>query len=367
MKEMLKKLSLEFFIGLFFIFGLMVLFYFTVLIDGENIFASQEFFDYKVSFEQVGELKANDKVYIRGMKIGKVKSVEMDENFENVNVILTLDKDVPFYPGYKIKIKAASLFGGQVITIALGDTTKTKIAKNVKLIGVPYFDLMAEAAEYVSQLKDGNLIENIKKAAEELKNGARNFSELTDTIKSGNGTMSKIINTSEMHDETIAMVDEIKSAATRLEKFINEADEKMSEVFEDVKNGKGTLGKLVKDETLYNDAKDMVATIEEAAEKMKKFGTKLNEGEGTLHKLMNEDDVYKDAKKLVNTLNDASENMRSITQDFRDGKGTLGKFITDEELYNDLKGTIKQLRAAIEDYREQAPISTFGSLVFGAL
>ena len=56
-----------------------------------------------------------------------------------------------------------------------------------------------------------------------------------------------------------------------------------------------------------------------------------------------------------------------IARSVREGQGTLGKLVNDPALYDDAKKTVNEVRSAVEDFREQAPVSTFGGLIFGAL
>jgi phospholipid/cholesterol/gamma-HCH transport system substrate-binding protein len=59
--------------------------------------------------------------------------------------------------------------------------------------------------------------------------------------------------------------------------------------------------------------------------------------------------------------------LRSVTDKIQKGEGTIGQFVNDDKLYNDIKGTVNEARAALDDVRENTPVVTFSSVLFGAL
>ena len=49
------------------------------------------------------------------------------------------------------------------------------------------------------------------------------------------------------------------------------------------------------------------------------------------------------------------------------GEGTLGKLSADSKLYDEVTALLKDVRQIVDNYRDTTPISTFGSLIGGAL
>ncbi len=83
-------------------------------------------------------------------------------------------------------------------------------------------------------------------------------------------------------------------------------------------------------------------------------------GEGTLGKLLSKDDA------LYEDIHASAANIRSITEKINEGNGTFGKLVEDDQLYLEAQKLLEELRAAIDDMRETSPVTTFGSVVFGA-
>jgi len=121
----------------------------------------------------------------------------------------------------------------------------------------------------------------------------------------------------------------------------------------DVAAGEGTLGKLIYDDTVYNDLQETMGNLREVS-------TRLANGDGTLGKLLSEDDM------LYDDLKASSASIRSITEKIDAGGGTLGRLVEDDQIYVEAQKLLEELRAAIDDMRETSPVTTFSTIFFGA-
>lgn len=93
----------------------------------------------------------------------------------------------------------------------------------------------------------------------------------------------------------------------------------------DIRSGRGTIGKLFTDETLYQEMNSLVASAERVA-------ANVAQGRGTLGKLTNDDALYKEINASVRDLN-------AITARIRSGEGSLGKFLNDPAFADSLTAT----------------------------
>jgi len=100
-----------------------------------------------------------------------------------------------------------------------------------------------------------------------------------------------------------------------------------------VEVGKGTIGKLLVDETLYNNLQGTVAQVQQLA-------TTLNSRTGTIGKLVNDDTLYKEALEIVARIN-------TITQNLQQGQGTFGMLLKDPKIANDLDASLNQLNTIL--------------------
>jgi phospholipid/cholesterol/gamma-HCH transport system substrate-binding protein len=110
---------------------------------------------------------------------------------------------------------------------------------------------------------------------------------------------------------------------------------KVDGVVAQVEVGKGTIGKLLVDETLYRSLQSIVDNVQVLA-------ATLNSQKGTLGKLINGDEFYDEAHATLIKLN-------KIADDVNAGKGSAGKFLKDPKLYDDLNKSVNQLQTILAD------------------
>lgn len=113
-----------------------------------------------------------------------------------------------------------------------------------------------------------------------------------------------------------------------------------------VKNGRGTLGKLLTDEQAYNHLNSVLARSDQML-------ANIQAGQGTLGKVVTSDEMYGKVDKAL-------DNVNSTIADLRAGKGTLGKLLTDPTLYDQAKEAIANTNNLVADVR--AGKGTLGKL-----
>jgi phospholipid/cholesterol/gamma-HCH transport system substrate-binding protein len=116
---------------------------------------------------------------------------------------------------------------------------------------------------------------------------------------------------------------------------------KLNGVVDQIQTGKGSIGKLLVDETIYNRA---LAIANEADKLMATLNTGLNSDKGTLGRLMNQDDIYQDARSMISRLQALTD---SLNENLNSGQGTVSKLLKEPELYNDFRATIGDVRETL--------------------
>lgn len=84
-------------------------------------------------------------------------------------------------------------------------------------------------------------------------------------------------------------------------------------------------------------------------------------------KLAEDGKLAEDASALVERLSTASADLAAVASRLQKGEGTLGKLSADSKLYDEVTALVKDIRQVVDNYRDTTPISSFGSLIGGAL
>ena len=110
---------------------------------------------------------------------------------------------------------------------------------------------------------------------------------------------------------------------------LQETVQRVNEIVGQVESGKGSIGKLLVDDTLYNH---FLAIVDE----VKQLADVLNSDRGTIGKLLFDRDVYDDLKQTMGRLDNLLDNLQQ-------GQGTAGKLLKDPALYDETQKTIADL------------------------
>ncbi len=110
---------------------------------------------------------------------------------------------------------------------------------------------------------------------------------------------------------------------------------KVQDIVGQIEVGKGTIGKLLVDETLYNN---LLATVTQ----VNALASTLNSKTGTIGHLINDNELYAQIQGMVNKVD-------GIAQGLASGQGSAGLFLKDPKMYNDLNQAIGQLNTILSD------------------
>ncbi len=366
----------EMVVGVFMIAVLALLAYFTIIVSGVDLFENKQRVNTKIVFSDIGGLKERDNVVYRGMKVGTVQEITLDN--DGVTLVVDIARDVVMREKYRIGVASMSLLGGNYLIMEEGTGDVLPLDTYTFRGDAPtdWMRDLGDIARRIRAITDGGelktIITNLEEATESAKLVLKNIEE-------GKGTMGKLLS----EDEEIFQ--DIKSAVADLKETANSA----KGVAERLEKGEGTVGKLLSsDDTVYQDLKKTLASASEVADRISK-------GEGTVGKLLSDDDtVYQDLKTAMADIRsatarmDAGEgvlgrlskdpeladnaskllaNLEKVSDTLAKGEGTLGRIATDDELYTELNGLMKDVRQIVDNYRDTTPISTFGSLIMGGL
>ena len=281
-----KNINTQIIVGSFLFIMIIALGVFTIILGGSKVLKNQ--YNYEIIFNNIGGLQEGDGVFLRGKKIGYVKNTIL--NSDNVNVVLSLDMPIVFHENYKIEVASASMLGGKILNIDLGQLHLNQLSKTETLYGTDPIDIMADFHIAVHNLKN-----------------------ILDVILEEEGTLGKLI-----FDDGIYLA---------LEKLADGS----GKILAKIDSGEGTIGKLLVNDSLYNDTEKLVDNFNKVTER-------VASGSGPLGQLLSEENkVIDDLQQAVNELNIALVKLNSTNS-------TIGKLLNDSELYDEGTKIIDDVR-----------------------
>jgi phospholipid/cholesterol/gamma-HCH transport system substrate-binding protein len=270
----------------------------------------------KFDFMQVEGLKAGDQIRVQGFRVGKVDSIELREN--SIRVVGHIDQPIKIYDDYQAFVESFTLLGGNHISIHRGTPGRPELAEGEALKGGAKPSGFEQIGRVLSENRNliSEMLASIKDAATEVKS-------LFETVRTGEGTIPRLINDPTIFDSMVKAVEEFRLLA------------------EKANNGTGTLGKLINDPALYDELKVSLKDIGATAAAARSMFDKINTGQGVLGKLMNDPKMAEDVQKMMENLRETSEDLKQILDKVAKGEGTLGRIIQQDELYDKGKAVLE--------------------------
>ena len=363
-------------VGIFMAAVLALLVYFTIVISGVDILVGHTKVPMKVEFADVGGLKDRDSVMYRGMKVGVIDHIDLSKT--NVVMTVRVTSDVVLREGYRISVASLSLLGGNYLLLEEG-VGKPLPLETTLFRGEPPTDWMRDLGRIASSVGDLTSDGGLKSIVTNIESVAAKLNVVATRIERGEGTVGKLLSSDEtVYNDLKDTISSAKAVAGRLERGEGTVGKFLSSdetVYNDIKDtvasakavagrlerGEGTIGKLVSsDDTVYQDLKASLGNLRDVTEKLK-------DGKGLLGKLTQDEKLSADASTMIEKLAAASTDLATVASRLEKGEGTLGKLSADSKLYDEVTALLKDVRQIIDNYRDTTPISTFGSLIGGAL
>lgn len=272
-------------VGLLVLAGLL-LFLIGLFAIANRTFLLSDTFYVRARFGSVAGLQSGASVQFQGVNVGRVETVSLPER-----------------PGEKI-----------TVTMAIRDRARHLVRENTQaqiktdgLVGNQIVVLVNPAAEGVAEpVEEGEFITGVDPF---------DLYEITDNM--------------------LSTVDRFDTAA-----------ETFQQIMMDVRNGEGTIGKVLYDPSLYNEflatttetrrvlnsladnAVTLVNLGEQATTGVNNILTKVDQGEGSLAMMLNDPGVYNALLSTSDTLQAISQDLRSITSNAENAAnwGALGAF-----------------------------------------
>jgi phospholipid/cholesterol/gamma-HCH transport system substrate-binding protein len=233
----------------------------------------------RAQYDNVEGLSVSAPVTISGLNVGKVSKITIDNATGLVKVEMQIKSDFPIRKSSIAEIYAPSPLGGKQIAILPGKEGAIAVSGD-ELVATSKLGLTDEVAKQIVPLKDkisklldnaNVMLENVNqvldaKSKENLKASISNLNETLAQFKEASGQINMILednktkitgslnNIEKMTANFTKISDSLEKEnlgqiVQSLQKTLNDVDKMLV----DLQTGKGSMGKLLKDESLYTN------------------------------------------------------------------------------------------------------------------
>lgn len=290
-------------LGVFMIAGvgfLVMLLY--VIGKNQNLFGKT--FALRAQFENVHGLMPGNNVRFAGIDAGSVKSVEvLNDTIIEVTLLVKTKMKKFIHRNAKISIATDGLIGNMVVNIEPSKILAPEVDEGDVLQGVKGLnademlkvlnqtnnDIAAIAAGIRNTvirinkskalwdvLEDESLPANIRQSLQRLKAATvsinrilADVSVVVNDVRDGKGTIGKLVRDSSIALAATEAVDKIKNIGMAADSLSSRINGFVAGITSDVNEGKGTIHTLLKDETMAQQLRNSVGDIEHDARALK--------------------------------------------------------------------------------------------------
>lgn len=243
-------------------------------------------------FRKVDGLNEGKKIFINGVSIGSIKEVELTEG-DSVRVIMTIDRDTDIPKDSKAFIRSIDFLGTKAVVIEKGTSSKM-IGMDGRIIGA--YD---EGAFSEIQKKGLSLGDKVAEVSDELTMTLRDVrlllqDELKDDLVQ---SMENLNSLTKRTDNVIAEnEEEVEASIKSLQKLLASSDSLAKDVRPEAK------ALLVKLQRNSEDLEKLSATLQQTGEQLNTMLTRINNGKGSMGKLINDPSLYQNLDSLAYNL-----------------------------------------------------------------
>ena len=316
------KNSLETRPGIFFALVFVAAFVLFEMVGGGRFFDSG--IPIKARFNSAGDLKVGDPVKLAGVDVGRVQAIRISDG--KVEVSMTVEPAAGVRTDSKASIKFTGMMGQNFMAIDFGNPASPVVSTGALLESREQPDLAA-------------IMSKLESAADGMQNMTKSFS---------GEDFTKLLG---------PMTDMIKDNQPRIASILSNLDS----VTTGINKGEGTLGRLLRQDTLYVQTLQAVTNLIASTEDLKltlsttrQMMADMNSGKGTIGRLLVDDSLFRETTNMIT-------NLREVAEKLNRGNGTVSQLINDDAFLRNLKLTLQKVEKATETLEDAGPLQVIGT------
>lgn len=274
------KISREVRVGLLAALCLFLLYFGFKFLKGTNIF--NPIHSYSGRFVELNGLTEQAPVYVRGFKVGQVEEINYDFGLDTAfNIIVSLNKDIRVTEGSSLRLVPDGLLGGMAVEVIIPAgkelaeiPAKSELPTSIKssLLDELSGTILASLDSTLNSVRA--LVDNVngQLSDDQIKAVLKHADELLTSLKASAAKLDGVLKNDVpqiMQQVDVILTDVKKLSANASEAdiaaVVARADSTLSEVhklIEAANSTDGTVGKLLHDNTLYDNVNATMQTAD---------------------------------------------------------------------------------------------------------
>ncbi len=280
-------------VALFFIAAVLIFYLGSVFLKGINVFGKKNY--YYAVFEDVGALHESTNVALNGYEIGKVTGIKLlSSNPVRIcaEILVTEDLDIP--EDSKLEVAQKDVLGGMIVNLHLGQSSK--MAHRGDTLGCYLAGGMLDGVgDLVTQLQSvvasvDTIGQNLKLAfrTEDSHNGGTMIKNTLENLEHATADLSKLL------ADNGGKVNNFVSQLDKLSKTLADASPKINEIVDNVDN--------ISDSIAQSNIRGFVNEAKGTIDNVNRIVSEVERGEGTLGQLVRNDSLYNSINKTIESL-----------------------------------------------------------------
>ncbi|MFV5699686.1 MlaD family protein [Flavobacterium sp. ZT3R17] len=248
-------------------------------------------------FDNVNGLQKGDNVWFSGVKIGTVGTINIDSK-THVLVSLEVEKKAQDYIRKDAKVKISTDgLIGNKVIVIYGGTTKFNAVKEGDTLAVE------------NSFSTENILNTLQKNNENLLAITTDFKTISKKLTTSEGTVGKLLNDNTLYNNVNSVTVSLNDASAKAKQLISSLNDFSSKL-----NNKGTLAnELVTDTIVYTSIKKSVLQLHQMTETANLFVNNLKEAgdnpNTTIGVLFHDEESGANLKKTIKNLESSSEKL----------------------------------------------------------
>lgn len=285
----------EFKVGLLAISAILILYFGVEFLKGSDVFSSSR--KYFVSFEDVDGLAASNPVMFNGFQIGLIRKINIQQGLKKpILVTLEIGKNITIGDSAVVRLSNNGLLGGKMIVLDPGKPgTETKSDTLIGEIEPGIASMLGDKAQPVVDNLN-HLMKGMDAVVESFSNTGNKFNSTLEAVEKLTANANGILENTQK--DIASTTENLKLLSQNLV----QTEKSLAKILQKVD--------LIGDSLMKADIAGTIHSLHKTSDQLNKSIEGLNQGKGSLGKMMKNDSLY-------TNLNASSAALNALLVDFK--------------------------------------------------